>query len=126
MSGASSRDGPKWRHTSTRRWRGAAAGAAAQRTDKNKLYALHAPELACIAKGKALKKYEFGAKVAVTNREGLVVGMQTHAGNPYDGQTLAPVLDQVERLTGTPPALGDRGMPWATPSTRSCAAPATT
>jgi transposase, IS5 family len=79
---------------------------AQQRTDKNKLYALHAPEVACIAKGKAHKKYEFGAKVAVavTNREGLVVGMQTHAGNPYDGQTLAPALAQVERLTGTMPA----------------------
>jgi transposase, IS5 family len=78
---------------------------AQQRTDQNKLYALHAPEVACIAKGKAHKKYEFGAKVAlaVTNREGLVVGMQTHAGNPYDGQTLAPALAQVERLTGTAP-----------------------
>jgi transposase, IS5 family len=78
---------------------------AQQRTDKNKLYALHAPEVACIAKGKAHKKYEFGAKVAVavTNREGLVVGMQTHAGNPYDGQTLAPALAQVEALTGVTP-----------------------
>jgi IS5 family transposase len=36
---------------------------AQQRHDKNKLYALHAPEVACIAKGKAHKKYEFGAKV---------------------------------------------------------------
>jgi IS5 family transposase len=79
---------------------------AQQRSDRNKLYALHAPEVACIAKGKAHKKYEFGAKVslAVTNREGLVVGMQAHPGNPYDGQTLAPALAQVERLTGTTPA----------------------
>jgi transposase, IS5 family len=79
---------------------------AQQRTDKDKLYALHAPEVACIAKGKAHKKYEFGAKVsvAVTNREGLVVGLQAHAGNPYDGQTLAPALVQVERLTGVAPA----------------------
>jgi IS5 family transposase len=79
---------------------------AQQRSDKNKIYALHAPEVACIAKGKAHKKYEFGAKVAVavTNREGLVVGMQAHPGNPYDGQTLAPALTQVERLTGVTPA----------------------
>jgi len=78
---------------------------AQQRHDKNKLYALHAPEVACIAKGKAHKKYEFGAKVAVavTNREGLVVGMQAHPGNPYDGQTLAPALAQAERLTGVVP-----------------------
>ena len=79
---------------------------AQQRHDQNKLYALHAPEVACIAKGKAHKKYEFGAKVsvAVTNREGLVVGMQTYPGNPYDGQTLAPARTQVGRLTGTTPA----------------------
>src|ERR671918_1404513 len=78
---------------------------AQQRHDQNKLYALHAPEVACIAKGKAHKKYEFGAKVsvAVTNREGLVIGIQAHAGNPYDGQTLAPALVQVERLTGVAP-----------------------
>jgi transposase, IS5 family len=86
---------------------------AQQRTNQGKLYALHAPEVACIAKGKAHKKYEFGAKVAlaVTNREGLVVGIQTHPGNPYDGQTLAPTLAQVERLTGTTPArcFVDRG-----------------
>jgi IS5 family transposase len=78
---------------------------AQQRTDKNKLYALHAPEVACIAKGKAHQKYEFGTKVALalTNRKRLVVGMQTHAGNPYDGQTLAPALAQIERLTGVVP-----------------------
>ena len=29
--------------------------------------------------------------------------MQAHAGNPYDGQTLAPALVQVERLTGVTP-----------------------
>ena len=37
-----------------------------QRQDKNKLYSLHAPEVECIAKGKAHKKYEFGCKVSVT------------------------------------------------------------
>jgi hypothetical protein len=33
--------------------------------DKNKLYALHAPEVECIGKGKARKPYEFGVKVGV-------------------------------------------------------------
>jgi transposase, IS5 family len=76
---------------------------AQQRTDRAKLYALHAPEVECIAKGKAHKRYEFGVKVSVatTNREGLVVGMLALPGNPYDGHTLAPALAQVERLTGT-------------------------
>ena len=36
-----------------------------QKTDKNKLYSFHAPELECIGKGKADKKYEFGVKVSV-------------------------------------------------------------
>jgi IS5 family transposase len=36
---------------------------AQKRDDKNKLYALHAPEVECIAKGKARTRYEFGVKV---------------------------------------------------------------
>jgi transposase, IS5 family len=36
-----------------------------QRKDKNKLYALHAPEVECIGKGKARKSYEFGVRVSV-------------------------------------------------------------
>jgi IS5 family transposase len=40
--------------------------------DKNKLYALHAPEVECIGKGKARQPYEFGVKVslAVTHQQG--------------------------------------------------------
>ncbi|MDL2268839.1 IS5 family transposase, partial [Desulfosarcina sp. OttesenSCG-928-G17] len=36
-----------------------------QRKDKNKVYSVHEPHVACIAKGKAHKKYEFGSKVSV-------------------------------------------------------------
>jgi len=80
-----------------------------QRTkDKNKLYALHAPEVECISKGKARTPYEFGVKVSIatTLKEGLVVGMRSMPGNPYDGHTLAETLEQVGILTGTdrPPA----------------------
>lgn len=32
-----------------------------KKTDKNKIYSLHEPETACIAKGKAHKKFEFGS-----------------------------------------------------------------
>ncbi len=62
-----------------------------QRKDENKLYALHAPEVECIAKGKARTPYEFGVKVSIatTLKEGLVVGMRSMPGNPYDGHTLA-------------------------------------
>ena len=60
-----------------------------QRTDKNKLYSLHAPEVECIAKGKVRAPYEFGVKVSIatTHKEGLVVGIKSMLGNPYDGHT---------------------------------------
>ncbi len=47
--------------------------------DKQKLYALHAPEVECIGKGKARQAYEFGVKVgiAVTACKGLVVSRAT-------------------------------------------------
>jgi transposase, IS5 family len=71
-----------------------------QRHDKNKLYALHAPEVECIGKGKARKPYEFGVKVslAITHRHGLMVGARSFAGNPYDGHTLAEQLEQTSTL----------------------------
>ncbi len=52
--------------------------------DKNKLYALHAPEVECLAKGKARNPYEFGVKVSITTtlKEGLVVGARSMPGNP--------------------------------------------
>ena len=58
--------------------------------DKNKLYSLHAPEAECIAKGKSRQPYEFGVKVSIatTHKEGLVVGMRSMPGNPYDGHCL--------------------------------------
>ena len=68
--------------------------------DKNKLYALHAPEVECIGKGKARQPYEFGVKVsvAVTARQGLMVGARSLPGNPYDGHTLAEQLEQTTVL----------------------------
>ncbi len=83
------------------------------RTTKGKVYSLHAPEVECIAKGKAHQPYEFGVKVslAVTHKEGFVVGIQACPENPYDGHTLSGQLDQVARLTGRMPAMAfvDRG-----------------
>ena len=78
---------------------------AQQRHDKGKLYALHAPEVVCIAKGKAHKKYEFGCKVAVatTNREGFAVAAKAFPGNPYDGHTLAQTNEQIVRVSGVEP-----------------------
>ena len=64
--------------------------------DKNKLYALHAPEVECIGKGKARRPYEFGVKasIAVTHKSGLIVGARTFPGNPYDGHVLSAQLEQ--------------------------------
>lgn len=91
-----------------------------KRQDKNKLYALHAPEVECIGKGKARKPYEFGVKtsVAITHKSGLMVGARTFPGNPYDGHILSAQLEQVGILlqdTGKVPKevfvdLGFRGV----------------
>jgi len=72
------------------------------RTTKGKIYSLHAPEMECTAKGKAHKPHEFGVKVslALTHKEGFVVGIQACPGNPDDGHTRDVLLDQVERITG--------------------------
>ena len=68
--------------------------------DKGKLYALHAPEVDCISKGKARKRYEFGVKagIVITHRGGLIVGARTFSGNLYDGHTLAEQLEQANIL----------------------------
>ena len=68
----------------------------------NKLYSLHEPEVDCISKGKAHKRYEFGTKVGIacTQKEGFVVGIRSFPGNPYDGHTLDEQLEQAEILTG--------------------------
>lgn len=79
----------------------------------NKLYSLHAPEVECIAKGKAHKKYEFGVKTSLvtTHKNNFVIGIKTFAGNPYDGHTLKSALDQVQMLVGRRPdyCYADRG-----------------
>ncbi len=86
---------------------------AQQKKDKNKLYSLHAPEVECISKGKAHKRYEFGVKasIATTNKSNFVVGGMALPGNPYDGHTLTKALEQVRRMTGSviKEAFVDRG-----------------
>jgi transposase, IS5 family len=73
-----------------------------KKEDKNKIYSLHAPETACIAKGKEHKKYEFGSKVAfvVSQKSNVVMAAVSFRGNPNDNQTLEKPLNQQERLTG--------------------------
>lgn len=87
-----------------------------EKDSKHKLYSLHAPEVECISKGKAHKRYEFGCKVGLvtSSRDNWVLGIQAFHGNPYDGHTLSSSLEQVKRLTGWEPKeayvdLGYRG-----------------
>jgi IS5 family transposase len=77
-----------------------------KRQDAPKVYALHAPEVECIGKGKAHKPYEFGVKVSLATTVSASKGGQfiLHAtalpGNPYDGHTLKSVLPGIEAITG--------------------------
>lgn len=67
----------------------------------NKLYSLHAPEVECIAKGKARKRYEFGCKVSVvtTCKDPWILAISAHHDNPYDGATLKESLQKAETLS---------------------------
>jgi len=84
-----------------------------KKEDKDKIYSLHEPSVYCMSKGKAHKKYEFGSKVSIvlTKNSGIAIGGYNFEKNIYDGHTLPPVLEQVERLTGKQPkaAIVDRG-----------------
>ena len=85
-----------------------------KRTDRNKIYSLHEPEVRCISKGREHKKYEFGAKasIAMTKTHGVIVAALSHPRNIHDGHTLPEVLDLAEVVMGRRPsrAIGDDGM----------------
>ena len=88
-----------------------------ERNSKDKIYSLHEPQVACIAKGKAHKQYEFGTKVAVVRgrKTGVITSVKRFAGNPHDSKTLEESLAQSERVRkqigGTRPTIAstDRG-----------------
>jgi len=84
-----------------------------KRNDKNKVYSVHEPDVECIAKGKAHKKYEFGCKVSMvsTSKDNWIIGIQALHGNPFDGHTLGDAIAQAERLCGFHPeeAFCDKG-----------------
>jgi len=83
-----------------------------KRTDSNKIYSLHEPDVQCIAKGKEHKQYEFGNKSSIAKtKTGVIVGAIAFKGNPFDGHTLPEQLEQIKRLSGmtVKNALVDRG-----------------
>ena len=88
-----------------------------EKNSKDKIYSLHEPQTACIAKGKAHKAYEFGTKVAVTRgrKTGIITSIKRFSGNPHDSKTLEETLAQSQRVReqigGTRPTIAstDRG-----------------
>lgn len=84
-----------------------------KRNDKDKIYSLHKPFTACIAKGKAHKQYEFGNKIGIMMhpKNLLILGVKSYKGNPHDSKTIEPLLNQMEdNLNYTPKeVVYDRG-----------------
>ncbi|MDR2457098.1 MAG: IS5 family transposase [Clostridiales Family XIII bacterium] len=82
--------------------------------DKNKIYSVHEPQVQCIAKGKADKKFEFGSKVSfiISKCSGIILGALNFKKNVYDGDTIDPAIKQLTSLhNGYKPKIliGDRG-----------------
>lgn len=69
-----------------------------KRTDKDKIYSIHKPFTACIAKGKAHKQYEFGNKVGLTTtfKTLIITAIKSFDGNPHDSKTIEPLLEQMQ------------------------------
>lgn len=84
-----------------------------EKKSTKKVYSLHEPDIYCIGKGKAHKKYEFGAKasIAVTKNSGIIVAAVSHPENIHDSKTLTEVISQASELRGQCPkvAICDRG-----------------
>jgi IS5 family transposase len=85
-----------------------------KKDDKDKIYSIFEPHIACIAKGKAHRKYEFGNKVSVAIglERKVIVGIASLTGSPYDGDTVAPTLTMMSRVHdgyGPLEVIGDLG-----------------
>ncbi len=78
---------------------------AQKRSDSNKTYSLHEPEVKCYTKGKEHKKFEFGSKASflITQNTGVVVGALNFSDNVHDSKTLPAAIQQYERLMNKEP-----------------------
>jgi transposase, IS5 family len=75
---------------------------AQKKSDTNKIYSLHEPQVKCYTKGKEHKKFEFGSKASflITQKSGVIVGAMNFTETLHDSKTLPQVLDQYKRLNG--------------------------
>ncbi len=83
-----------------------------KRNSKNKIYSLHETQVACIAKGKTHKPYEFGSKISLAMIPGanIILGVSHFLGNPHDSTTLQPTLQAISKLPqGIKYVIVDRG-----------------
>jgi IS5 family transposase len=82
--------------------------------DPNKIYSIYEPDVACIAKGKAYAKYEFGNKISIliSKNSKIIVAVQSFQGNPYDGDTIEATINMASQtFDGYKPeiTIGDLG-----------------
>lgn len=70
---------------------------AQTRHSKDKVYSIHKPQTACIAKGKPSHMYEFGQKVGMilTAKSQVIVTIKAFEGNHHDSKTIEPLLEQL-------------------------------
>lgn len=84
-----------------------------KRSDCNKIYSLHEPNVKCYSKGKDHKKFEFGSKasIIVDQSTGVILGALNFTETLHDSKTIPEALEQYERLNGTLPkeVFVDRG-----------------
>lgn len=54
--------------------------------------------MACIAKGKVHKQYEFGNKVGLipSSKNLIITTIKIYTGNPHDSKTIEPLLNQMQ------------------------------
>jgi IS5 family transposase len=78
---------------------------AQKRSDNNKTYSLHEPEVKCFTKGKEHKKFEFGSKASflITQNTSVVVGALNFSDTLHDSKTLPAAIEQYERLMNKVP-----------------------
>jgi IS5 family transposase len=85
-----------------------------QKNDKNKIYSIYEPHVACICKGKLHQKWEYGNKVsfAIGVKHKIILGVSSFVGAPFDGDTISGTLEMMGRcFDGYQPDLviGDLG-----------------
>ena len=66
-----------------------------------KIYSFHEPEVHCIGKGKANKKYEFGSKFGILwSKERGIILSGADCENGYDGHTLEKIVKVHNEISG--------------------------